>query len=427
MKVKKVLSLFTGCGGMDIGFEGGFDVLTASLNEKLHPDWSERTIKKIFTRLKPTNFEILFCNDNWPAARNAWLNDFFSKKKVEPEVFNLDSIVDLVKRARNGNREILPNKVDVVTGGFPCQDFSVAGKRLGFKSHRSHRGDLLQITDKPSEENRGKLYVWMRDVIDLVRPKVFIAENVKGLVSLTNVKTIIENDFRKIGKDGYLVLPARVLRATDYGVPQTRSRVIFYGFLRSELRSEAVEALEKQRIPLAYDPYPIPTHGPAMTLSLRLDNLKPYVTVRQALSGLPEPEEAKNDLSQASYSGAKWMGKHCQGQTEVNLDTSGPTIRSEHHGNIEFRRLSKEHGGNHKEELNAGLKERRLTLRECARIQTFPDNYAFVINSQRKISGIKLSVTDGYKLVGNAVPPLLAYHIARRLQEMWPKLFKKGV
>ncbi len=125
---------------------------------------------------------------------------------MEPEVFNLDSIVDLVKRARNGNREILPNKVDVVTGGFPCQDFSVAGKRLGFKSHRSHRGDLLQITDKPSEENRGKLYVWMRDVIDLVRPKVFIAENVKGLVSLTNVKTIIENDFRKIGKDGYLVL-----------------------------------------------------------------------------------------------------------------------------------------------------------------------------------------------------------------------------
>ena len=81
-----------------------------------------------------------------------------------------------------------------------------------------------------------------------------------------------------------------------------------------------------------------------------------------------EPDDAE-DINQKKYSKAKYMGKHCQGQQEVKLDGIGPTIRSEHHGNIEYRRLSKEHGGVHKEELAKGLSERRLTIRECARIQ----------------------------------------------------------
>ena len=97
----------------------------------------------------------------------------------------------------------------------------------------------------------------------------------------------------------------------------------------------------------------------------------------QILSGLEEPEDELFDLSQKSYSKAKHYGK-TQGQIEVNLQGLGPTIRSEHHGNIEFRRLSLELGGKIVNELEAGLKMRRLTVRECARIQTFPDDFQFV-------------------------------------------------
>jgi DNA (cytosine-5)-methyltransferase 1 len=110
------------------------------------------------------------------------------------------------------------------------------------------------------------------------------------------------------------------------------------------------------------------------------------------------------------------MGKHCQGQTEIKIDSIAPTIRSEHHGNIEFRRLSKEHGGLIFEELKQGLQERRLTVRECARIQTFPDDYNFVIRNESKYV---VSPSCGYKLVGNAVPPLLAYHIAKKIEKNW--------
>ena len=118
------------------------------------------------------------------------------------------------------------------------------------------------------------------------------------------------------------------------------------------------------------------------------------------------------------------MGNHCQGQTEINLDGLGPTIRSEHHGNIEFRRLSAEHGGKITEELQKGLPERRLTPRECAMIQTFPPDFPFV---KRKgyTKNYELNASGAYKVIGNAVPPVLAYQIARRIQELWPLYFNK--
>lgn len=118
------------------------------------------------------------------------------------------------------------------------------------------------------------------------------------------------------------------------------------------------------------------------------------------------------------------MGKHCQGQSEVNLSSIGPTIRSEHHGNIEYRRLSKENGGKNTEELESGLPERRLTVRECARIQTFPDDYKFVFKASKERKA--LSASSAYKIIGNAVPPLLAYHIAKHLETNWDKYFKRN-
>ena len=115
------------------------------------------------------------------------------------------------------------------------------------------------------------------------------------------------------------------------------------------------------------------------------------------------------------------MGSHCQGQTEIKLDDVGPTIRSEHHGNIEFRRLSKEHGGEHINELSEGLKERRLTVRECARLQTFPDDYQFIISKTEK--NVSVSSSDAYKIIGNAVPCVLAYNIAMNIQKKWTLWF----
>ena len=136
-----------------------------------------------------------------------------------------------------------------------------------------------------------------------------------------------------------------------------------------------------------------------------------------------EPELSK-DLSQKYYSKAKYMGSHCQGQTEIKLNGISPTIRSEHHGNIEFRRLSLENGGKIIEELSKGLKERRLTPRECALIQTFPPDFDFVIEKKSGRKGAFLvSPSQAYKIIGNAVPPLLAYNIAKRIEDIWDLYF----
>ena len=150
--------------------------------------------------------------------------------------------------------------------------------------------------------------------------------------------------------------------------------------------------------------------------------MKPYVTLRSVFSDLLEPEES-TDPAQQVYSKAKWYGKHCQGNKEINLNSIGPTIRAEHHGNIEFRRLSKEHSGRYLQELSKGMKERRLTVRECARIQTFPDEFVFIRKPEELGKEYTLSASSAYKIIGNAVPPLLAFHLAWRIQEVWADLF----
>lgn len=422
---KRVLSLFSGCGGMDLGIEGGFEVLDASISNKVNPGWIVTKTRAGWAKLPKTGFKTIFANDIRPDAMIAWVN-YFSKRGAIPEVYKLGSIVDLVRAARDNGDNIFPTDVDIVTGGFPCQDFSVAGKRLGFNSDKSHTGERINTEIEPNVDNRGNLYIWMREVIRITQPKMFIAENVKGLVNLNDVKDVIQKDFSSICENGYIVVNARVLHAGNYGVPQTRERVFFFGFLRSALRIEAIEALTSREIPPEYDPYPIPTHYIEENDDVlrRHRNLMPAVTVAQALGDLPEPGEEDSDLSHKSYSKARWMGSHCQGQTEVEWNGLGPTIRAEHHGNIEYRRLSLEHGGGLVDELNKGLPERRLSVRECARIQTFPDDYEFVIKGDKKNKGV--SATDAYKLVGNAVPPLLVYHVAKRIENLWDRYFIGG-
>lgn len=408
-----VLSLFSGCGGMDIGFEGGFRCLKRSINTSIHPDWIAEEHGDWVT-VKKTMFQTIFANDIRPDAKAAWTSYFTNRMEKADEIYHIDSIVDLVKMEKAGNKQF-PRNVDIVTGGFPCQDFSVAGKRRGLNSKKSHTGGLLEA-GVPSIESRGQLYMWMRDVVTITQPLLFVAENVKGLANLHDVKATIERDFANAADGGYIVVPAKILHSADYGVPQSRERIIFYGFKKSALTHDAIHALTNEIIPTEYDPYPQPTHS----FTSNEHNLLAPVTCKEALIELAEPEYS-NDLSQKKYSKAKYMGKHCQGQTEICLDTIAPTIRSEHHGNIEFRRLNKEHGGKHTEELNQGLQERRLSVRECARIQTFPDDYQFII--PQKKGNISVSSSDAYKIIGNAVPCVLAYNIAMRIEENWSKYF----
>ncbi len=394
---------------MDLGLEGGFEISQLCYNPKKHKEWNPVPTRTGYIRLPQTVFENVFANDIRKDAKIAW-NHYFNN---EEDIYHINSIVDLVKNHYNGEK-VFPDNIDIVTGGFPCQDFSVAGKRKGFCSDKTHYGN--KATDAiTSVESRGSLYLWMREVVSIVKPKLFIAENVKGLTNLADAKQIIERDFSSACDNGYLVVNAKVLYAPDYGVPQSRERVIFLGFKKSALTEQALAELSKKEISAVFDPYPQKTHGTGDD-----DSLLPIVTAGQILADLAEPEYS-DDKDQQTYSKAKYMGKHCQGQNEINLDKVAPTIRSEHHGNIEFRRLGSENGGGHTNELDAGLKERRLTVRECARIQTFPDDYKFIVkNETGSVSG-----SQAYQLIGNAVPPYLAYNLAKRLEENWNLYFKK--
>lgn len=417
-KTLTVLSLFSGCGGMDLGFEGDFSVLKESVNEIISPDFVKKTHKNGYVTLKKTRFETIFANDILLDARNAWINYFSKKRNIDNAYFS-ESIVDLVKMAKNGV-SYFPGSVDVVTGGFPCQDFSLAGKRNGFDSHKDHKGNF--VSDRAaSVETRGKLYMWMKEVIDIVQPKIFIAENVKGLINLGDVKSIIQQDFSAANGNGYIVLDPKILHAANFGVPQSRERIIFIGIKKSALSPTALSELSKNSISPEYDPYPSPTHS----YNVEGKDLKEPVKLLDVFKHLDEPE-VSSDLSQRYYSKAKFMGRHCQGQSEINLFGISPTIRSEHHGNIEFRRLSRDNGGKIDFELNMGLTERRLTVRECGLIQTFPPDFEFVIERREGRKGAFLvSPSQAYKIIGNAVPPLLAYNLARRLEDVWDLYFKQ--
>lgn len=414
VKKKRVLSLFSGCGGMDLGLEGGFSVHILSAPGDNRCYVKKKQDPPHFVHLKKTGFETVFANDIIPATKKLWSSYFYNQGK-NPETFALESIVDIVKKHKGGF-PVFPPDIDIVTGGFPCQDFSLAGKRNGFDSHKDHRGQIIRVPEA-TVETRGTLYMWMKEVIELTLPKIFIAENVKGLTNLANVKDIIRQDFASIGQGGYHVFEPQVLQAADYGVPQSRERVFFLGVKKSSLQPHIANLLVKNMLPPDLSPYPKATHAYTITSQ----DLKPFVPVGEVLSFLDEPEVSE-DYSQRYLSRAKFMGKHCQGQTEVNIHGVAPTIRSEHHGNIEFRRLSKDHGGKYTQELDLnGLKERRLTPRECALIQTFPPDFPLVIPGTGK--RFIVSPSAAYKAIGNAVPPLLAYHFALRLEEIWNDYF----
>lgn len=338
-KKYNVVSLFSGCGGMDLGFKGGFTFLGKKYDEN--------------------PFDIIFANDIFKQAADMY-EDNFGLPVERRDIKELDI---------NKN---FPNKpVDVVLGGFPCQSFSYAGKRKGLS-------DL-----------RGQLYLQMIRVIDHYKPKMFVAENVDGIrnslkdkdgqnVDTSALDTILKGFY----KHGYNV-QYHVLLAADYGVPQMRRRVIIMG-IRKDLGNINDEY------------YPLQTYDVDGTKTGRK-----WLTAKDAIDDLWDkvnkttiPNQTSRDISKAKF----YPGKKMQGNNRISADKPGPTIRAEHHGNIEA------HYRTTLPDINDMRGWRRLSVRECARIQSFPDTYNFTA-----------SASSAYKAIGNAVPPVLGWNIARSI------------
>ncbi|MCE7793446.1 DNA cytosine methyltransferase [Salipaludibacillus sp. CUR1] len=315
----RVLSLFAGCGGLDLGFKGDFSYLGNEYSRN--------------------NFDIVWANEIDKNAVKTYRGNFGDHIICE----DINNVTD----------EEFP-EADIILGGFPCQDFSLAGKRRGLTVER------------------GRLYLQMKRAIDAVRPKAFVAENVKNLLLMEDgiiLKTIID-DFKESGYTVYF----KLFHAGNYGVPQSRERVIIYG-IRDDI--DVVPKL------------PLETNSP-----------ENWVTSQDAIDDLWElldnPEV--NNHTTRDYSKAKFYeGRKTQGNIRIKPNKVSPTIRAEHHGNIEghYRTLGDE---------NDMKNWRRLSVRECARIQSFPDDFVFYS-----------SASTAYKQVGNAVPPVMGWHIARAL------------
>ena len=298
----KVVSLFSGAGGLDLGFRlAGHSIV--------------------------------------------WANDLF-EDAVKTYKYNLgDHIIceDITKV----NTNEIPD-CDIVIGGFPCQGFSVAN------------------TKRFVSDSRNELYKQLIRVIKDKKPKFFVAENVKGILSLGKGQVIemIINDFEALGYN----VQKKVLNAADFGVPQLRQRVIIVG-VRKDINFKYV--------------YPLPTHNEKGT-----NGLKMWVSVENALANLPDPD-TPNQLANHTYSKYKLQFNGYIGHRQLDPNKPAPTVtaRGDNKGGVVI--------------LPHPNAKRRMTCRELATIQSFPLDYVFFGNN-----------SSIYRQIGNAVPPLLGKAIA---------------
>ena len=127
-KKLRLLSLFSGCGGMDLGFTGGFDCLSKSVNRNIHNDWIKED-KGNWITLQETKFDTIFANDIRQDAQIAWTNYFSKFHKDSTDRYKLESIVELVKAAEKGEFKF-PENVSIVTGGIPLSRFFYCRKTV---------------------------------------------------------------------------------------------------------------------------------------------------------------------------------------------------------------------------------------------------------------------------------------------------------
>lgn len=314
MRKYSTLSLFSGCGGLDLGFCGNFQFLGK--------------------QYASNNFNVVWAND---IEKNAC--------KTYSKNFNHHIVCGDIRSILANNYPSLfdkhmPSSVDIVLGGFPCQDFSHAGKRNGFKSQR------------------GTLYQAMSQVIKKTQPKLFLAENVKGLLTMNGGDAIkqITDDFQSLGYH----ISYELLLTANFEVPQKRERVVIVG-------------TKEDILPKFQFPKPV----------LKKEQ---WMSLFDAIGDLEELKEGE----QVNHYWSKAKKNKGQGNNSVKKDQPGPTMRAEHHGNIEFHWNEK----------------RRLSAREAARIQSFPDDFIFYP-----------STSSAYRQIGNAVPPVFAWFLAKKIDE----------
>ncbi|KAA3649966.1 MAG: DNA (cytosine-5-)-methyltransferase [Bacteroidetes bacterium] len=332
----KVLELFAGAGGLAIGLESA-GLKCAALNEI--DKWACQTLKNN--------------RPNWNVLEGDIRN------------FNFDEYKD---------------KIDIVTGGFPCQAFSYAGKRLGLN------------------DARGTLFYEFARVVKEVNPAICIGENVRGLLSHENGKTL-QGMISILDEIGYHVMPVKVLKAIHYRVPQKRERLILVGV--------------RKDIPLSYE-YPKP-HKKIYNLEDALKKGELFKNDVPKSDGATYPESKKAVLDMVPPKGY-WRDLPIDVQKEYMGGSfflgGGKTGMARRIGwdepslTLTCSPAQKQTERCHPEET------RPFTVREYARIQTFPDQWKF--------AG---SVAQQYKQIGNAVPVNLGQEIGYSLIEFLNKYY----
>ena len=289
MEKLRVASLFCGCGGTDVGLLGDFDFLGRHYNSN--------------------GMQIVYANDIDDNACNIFKKNF--------------GIIPDNRDIREVKSDDIP-EFDILTGGFPCQSFSIVAqnpKRLGVK------------------DERGKLFFEMCRILKEKQPKCFIAENVKGILT-ANKKSAFPLILKEFEDSGYDV-QYRILNSANYGVPQKRERVIIVGF-RSDLNikfdfPENIINDESKFEPLE------------KVVEKSVD--EKYFFSQRAVEGMLRRRESMNkgraqDLSKPCNT----VGAHL---AKVSLNSTDPVLKE-------------------------GEKYRRFTPREVARIQSFPENFELV-------------------------------------------------
>ncbi len=344
-----LLSLFSGCGGLDLGFElaGLKAVMGEAVMEKAFAD------KKVFdANIENNVFNTIYVNDIFDEARETYAQN--AGRYIYMDKSDIRKIKEFPK-------------ADIVLGGFPCPGFSEAGPRL--------------VDDK-----RNFLYLHFIRCLMQSRPKIFVAENVKGMMTLGKGEVFkqIVQDFSAAGYTIY----HKLLNSAEYGVPQVRERVILVG-VRNDLDYQYV--------------HPEPTHG------YGVENLKEVVTLRDAIGDL---ENDPGDYFTGSYS-TIFMSRNRKKnwlQPSFTIQASGRQAPI-HPGGEPMVKIGKDQYAFSDGEEN----NRRLSVKEIARIQTFPDWYEFSRGSSNRNENAKLDLV--YKQIGNAVPVRLALAVAEPIAE----------